>query len=111
MFCCLWSSDSNKSDLSIQQYVLFVLQCVLPTLQIEELLDFLLYTKCVVTCMMPLLITVQLFVDGLHYVLMTATMLSHVIVVVTSNLLWTELIHVVVTLIQVVGASLIVDLM
>jgi hypothetical protein len=55
--------------------------------QIGALSDFLLYTKSIIAFLMPLLIIVQLFVDALHSNLMPATLLSHVVVVVTSNLL------------------------
>jgi hypothetical protein len=61
--------------------------------------------------MMPLLITMWLFVDGLHSIFVIATLLSHVVVAITSNLLWIEFAPIVVTIIQVVAAtSLIIDL-
>jgi hypothetical protein len=48
---------------------------------------FLLYTKSIVVLLMLLLTIVQLFVDGLHSIIVTITLLSHVVVVLTSNLL------------------------
>ncbi len=56
-------------------------------LQIETLFDFLLYIESVVAFLMLLLTIMQLFIDGLHFVLMTTALLSHVAIVVTSNLL------------------------
>jgi len=47
----------------------------------------LLYTKYVVAILMLLLTIVQLFVDGLFTILVTATLFSLVIVVVTSDLM------------------------
>ncbi len=64
-----------------------------------------LYTKSVVTLLMFLLITMQLFIDELHFIFVAATLLSHVAVVVISNLLWIEFVLDIVTLIQVVATG------
>lgn len=79
--------------------------------QIGALSDFLLYTKSIIAFLMPLLIIVQLFVDALHSNLMPATLLSHVVVVVTSNLLWAQFAPTIVVLIQVLVVGLIIDMM
>jgi hypothetical protein len=68
----------------VQQYIMYVLQCDLYVFQIEALFDFLLYTKSNVVLLMPLLITMQLFVDGLHSVLVIIILLSHLAATITS---------------------------
>jgi hypothetical protein len=59
----------------------------LHVLQIKALSDFLLFIEFIIALLMPLLINVQLFANGLHYVFMIATLLSHVVTVVISNML------------------------
>jgi hypothetical protein len=58
-----------------------------------------------------MLTTIQLFIDGLHFVVMAITLLSHVINAIISNLLWTKFIPIIVILIQVVGVGLTTNMM
>jgi len=60
---------------------------------------------------MPLLTIVQLFVDGLLFVLVTTILLSLVTIVVTSNLMWSKFALVVATLIEFVVVDLTTNLM
>jgi hypothetical protein len=58
-----------------------------------------------------MLTTMQLFVDGLHSIVMIATLLSHVVTTTTSNMLWAESALTIVILIQVIGVGLVVNMM
>jgi hypothetical protein len=55
--------------------------------QIEALSDSLLHIQPIVVFLMPLLTIELLFVDGLLYVLMIATLLSLVVIIVTTDLM------------------------
>jgi len=55
--------------------------------QIEALFDSLLHIQPIVVFLMPLLTIELLFVDGLLYVLMIATLLSLVVIIVTTDLM------------------------
>jgi hypothetical protein len=52
-----------------------------------------------------------LFIDGLFFVLVIATMLSLVVVVVIANLMWSEFASTIAALIQLVTIYLTTDLM
>jgi hypothetical protein len=60
---------------------------------------------------MLLLTTMQLFVNGLLFVLVTTTLLLLIVIVVTSYVMWSEFAFIVVILIQFVTIDLIIDLM
>jgi hypothetical protein len=55
--------------------------------QIEALSDSLLHIQPIVVFLMPLLTIELLFVDGLLYVFMIATLLSLVVIIVTKDLM------------------------
>ncbi len=77
----------QKFDLFVLQFVLFLLPSTPPIFQIEALSDYLLYREFVITLLMPLLTTMQLFVDRLLSTFVTTTLLSLVVVVVTSDMM------------------------
>jgi hypothetical protein len=76
----------QKFDLSVLQSVLFLLPSTPPIFQIEALFNYLLYIEFVITLLMPLLTTMQLFVDRLLSTFVTTTLLS-LVVVVTSYMM------------------------